>query len=347
MLENVPASQVPLGVFQQVPNVDFNPEMRTALTKVCDDESTGFELTSGGFSVSSPEIGTAFERKVELPVRWVKGFQEVQASQARMKSHFQLLGPAVQRFIRSIPRQTSHGPVWLVPQSNTFRLSQSPIQGALMACGLERLKFLSQIAQHATRLEAYGSGDGSSAWRIDTQDSRFFLVLSPELSRGFSGEGQTLSHLAAQSNAVAKLRALLRWSRTIDVAKIASQLSASVDTTAAVLAQAAASGLVGYDLASSSYFHRELPFRLTNSEALNPRLAQARRIAQSGQFEFDAEGVWLRSKDTEYRLVQSKEGTWSCTCPWVSRYGLSRGPCKHILAVQIVSDSKAIADAHE
>ena len=44
-----------------------------------------------------------------------------------------------------------------------------------------------------------------------------------------------------------------------------------------------ARGLVGFDLSSQAYFHRELPFDLSEVEKLQPRLKAARQILDNEQ----------------------------------------------------------------
>ena len=44
-----------------------------------------------------------------------------------------------------------------------------------------------------------------------------------------------------------------------------------------------AGGLVGFDLADSAYFHRELPFDLSLVEKLQPRLQNARKLLKANK----------------------------------------------------------------
>ena len=330
------------GLSPGTSNVDFNAGMKAALANVLNDEPTRIELSADGLTVESPSIGKAFERRVELPIRWVKSFQEVQSTQSRMTSRFRISGPAAQRFLASLPGQPTRSPVWLSSMSNTFRLSQTQIPGAIKAGNLERLRILKEVVRHAIFLEVFSSDDGCTAWQLETPDSRLFLVLSPDSSRGFSGEGQSLKSLAMNSSQVARTRALLRWRQNVTPVQLAAELNLPLEAVETSLAQAAASGLVGFDLARASFFHRELPYNLKNVEKLNPRLAGARRLLQDASFEFDNDGAWIRSGSTEYRLRKSEDGIWICACPWASRYGQSRGPCKHALALQIRNE---VADA--
>jgi uncharacterized Zn finger protein len=47
--------------------------------------------------------------------------------------------------------------------------------------------------------------------------------------------------------------------------------------------------------------------------------------------------AWVHgSGGVDYRVGWSKNG-WTCTCPWYGQHRGDRGPCKHVLAVQIVT----------
>jgi hypothetical protein len=223
----------------------------------------------------------------------------------------------------------------VTPLSNSLRFSHAPVTGGVLAGGIERLKILAEVARHATQIEVYSSGDGATAWQLETPDARLFVVLSPEPSRGFSGEGQVLGPLAMGSTIMPRVRALLRWQRDLTPRALAEELQASEADVGAALAELGTFGLVGYDLAKGAYFHRELPFDLSRIPRLHPRLNGARELARAGAVEMDAEGAWVRGRQADYYVRRDAHGQWRCSCPWASRHGESRGPCKHVLAAQM------------
>jgi SWIM zinc finger len=103
-----------------------------------------------------------------------------------------------------------------------------------------------------------------------------------------------------------------------------------------------ARGLVGFDVGESAYFHRELPFDMELVEALQPRLRDARKLVEEAgvrlvSYTGESVEAYVRGTDVEHR-VRLKGEEWRCTCPWFSRNQGARGPCKHILATQIVRD---------
>jgi hypothetical protein len=201
--------------------------------------------------------------------------------------------------------------------------------------GIERLKVLGRAARHAERVEVFADeATGASAWTVYTPDSRFQYVLSPEPSRGFSGEGQVLEALSeGPGSAMGAVRGLLRWQSRIDPAAIAASIGRDYDDVKRALAACAASGLVGYDLADGAFFHRELPFDLSLIEKHQARLVNARKLAEEDAVEFDSsDSAWVTSGENRYRVWLGAEP--KCTCPWVAKHGTGRGPCKHILAAR-------------
>jgi hypothetical protein len=140
-------------------NVDFNPPMRAALAKLRDGERANLLVSKAGFELAA-KSGEAFERRVALPVRWIKGFVEVQAHQARMERRFAISGAIVQRFLQDLPRQRTAGMTYVSSLGKTLRLSQTAGGGGVPVGGIDRLRILSDVARHAAELEVYASGDG-------------------------------------------------------------------------------------------------------------------------------------------------------------------------------------------
>lgn len=325
-------------------NVDFNPPMRAALTTLRENEVVRLSVGQGDVELERPS-GTVVERKVALPLRWIKGLLNVQSAQSQLSLRAEVGMLEARRFLRSLPRQGSHGrPAWVVLSGGRLRLSQVAAKGSVRVGGLERLRILEEISRHARALRIYGSEtDECSGWELDTGVARFHLVLSPEVWRGFSGEGSALMELAHPdaSSHTELIRSALRWQPCLDPEKLARECELSSENVVRSLARLAAAGVVGYDLAETAYFHRELPFDMQAIETLEPRLRDARKLVQeegvrSGATEDGVVEAWVRGTGVEHRVRLSEDGQ-RCSCPWFSRHQGERGPCKHILAVQIVS----------
>jgi hypothetical protein len=321
-------------------NVDFNPPMRAMLGRI--GASDGVSLSVGATSLELEREGkSVVERKVKLPMRWLKGFVEVQSYQSRMQPALELSADEASRFFRGLPRTVAGGaPGYAVPAGKGLRLSQRDAPGAIRLGGSGRLKLLERLARHARRVRVYSGADGVSGWELVLDEARLHLVLSPDPSRGFSGEGQALSHLARSDSrdALGYVRAALRWQATLDPGALGRDLGLEPQAVWQSLSVLGSRGLVGYDLESASFFHRELPFDLDLVEQLQPRLRDARELVESGGVRIVSSGetveAYVRGTDVEHR-VRSAGDELRCTCPWYSKHQGKRGPCKHVLGVQI------------
>src|SRR5262249_18326863 len=119
----------------------------------------------------------------------------------------------------------------------------------------------------------------------------------------------------------------------------AHKFNLTPDSVTAALSALASRGLVGYDLAEGAFFHRVLPFDMTLVEALHPRLRDARKLVDEKGVRIvrqDEAGVeaYVKGSGVEHRVRLGAEGA-RCSCPWYAKNQGDRGPCKHVLAVQI------------
>lgn len=326
-------------------NVDFGPGIRTALAGVQEQSELGLSVGASAVEVQA-DGGSAVERRVPLPSRWLRGFLEVQAIQAELTVAAELDASGARAFFRSIPKAPSRRPVWLAPVGQGLRtFHHDPGGGAVELAGLTRLRLFDRVARHATALRVFAvAGDGSTGWQLDVPGARLTLVLSPEVWRGFSGEGRALRRLAdsAPAASVAAVRGSLGWEPRLGVDGLAATTGRTRDEVSGALAALAVSGIVGYDLAEGGFFRRELPFDLGRTERLQPRLRDARRLMEQVAVRIEiADGprlaAWVAGAGgVDYRIRSTADG-WTCTCPWYGRHRGDRGPCKHVLAVQLTA----------
>ena len=335
-------------------NVDFNPPMRAALAGVLNSESVGLNVGADGVELERSS-GSVVEKKVKLPVRWLKGFVEVQLYQARMKPAFEIPAAELRRLLSSIPQHQTWqkgAESFIVPAGKGIRLSQRETANSVRIGAPGRLKILEDVLRHAQTVRIYAGPDGVSGWELVSPECSFHFVLSPDASRGFSGEGQALSQItASDSNEnIAKLRAQLQWQAKIDPEVLAKSLGTDKDSILSSLSLLGTRGLVGYDLTEGKYFHRELPFDLAMVEDLQPRLLKARKLVQEKAVRIatrkgDDIDAYVKGDGAEHRVLIC-DGDSKCTCPWYSKHPGERGPCSHILAVDIISsdDQQALVN---
>lgn len=351
-----PASYEATHLSPGTTNVDFNAPMRAALAQLRDSDRAA--LSVGRSSVELDVAGTKIEeQRVPLPLRWLRGFVEVQAYQARMTPVLDVAAPMATRFFRSLPRtSTAKTELFVSASAGGLRAvtRASELRGArsVRVAGLERLRVVEELSPAAKRLRVYADEAGqASAWELDFGSTRLTLVLSHDVWRGFSGEGQALSTLAAAdaNELVASLRAELAWQAKIDLAALQRRCAASTEDLLRGLTVLGARGLVGFDVGQASYFHRELPYDLERVLALQPRLTAARAIVQAGRARLtrrDEAAVDVAidpsgADGVPHHVKLGLDGATRCSCPWFAKHRGERGPCKHVLAAQLLLEAEA------
>ncbi|MGW0982012.1 SWIM zinc finger family protein [Streptomyces xiamenensis] len=324
-------------------NVDVNDPLREALARVRGEDPLRLSVGADQLTVTTAD-GAVVEKKVPLPERWLRGFAELQVISAPFDLRAELPAAEAVRLLRSLPAGTEV--LWMVPAGRTLRRSARPVPGAVALAGARRLQVLAPLLRFARALRVYGPtvGAGSlpvaSAWELELPGMRLVLTLSPEVTRGFSGEGAVLDALAADEvEADAELiGALVDFEPAVDTGELARLSGLPLPRVKAALGQLGTAGRVGYDVAEAAYFHRELPYDAAGAERLNPRLRGARALLADDVVRL-AEGgdtATIAVPDHVHRVRLSPQGAaLGCTCPWWSRYRGTRGKCKHALAAEL------------
>lgn len=324
-------------------NVDFNNPMRAALVRLRGRDDARLAVGADEVALSRGDERVV-EKKVKLPARWIKGFSEVQAYQPRLELRLEVSGAEARRFIRGLPRGGApKRPLHVTLAGRTLRLSGRTGPGSIRLTGTDRVRVLEPLMGAARSLRIWADDEaGTSGWEVVFDVGRFFLLVSPELYRGFSGEGQMLEKLATGDwkGALSHVRAQLFWQSQIDTGDLAERTGLEAPVVESALAVLGSRGLAGYDVTTGRYFHRELPFDLEQVEKLQPRLKGARKLLEDGKVRLvertGEESVDLEVDGTDVtHLVRLRPDGDRCTCPWFSRHRGERGPCKHILASRI------------
>ncbi|MCE9637960.1 MAG: SWIM zinc finger family protein [Planctomycetes bacterium] len=334
-------------------NVDFGDTLCGELARVRDGDSFRLRIGAEGVAVTHGG-GTTFERKVPLPVRWLRSFVAVQDVQTALPLRHEVSGVEGLRFLRSLPRATSRVPVFVVAAGRGLRVTSRADGAGVRVVAPERLRPLEDLLHGAQTLRIHGGPDApGSAWTADFGDRRFTLLLSPEVWRGFSGEGRALAALTEPPDEalVSLLRRALHWRSSLRAADLARELGEPKDTVARALVVLGVRGAVGYDLADGAWFHRELPYDLAWLDALQPRFAAAealvRDVGAVRRAADDSDGSrWdVRGTDVVHFVVLGSGDTATCTCPWHAKHGSERGACKHVLAARMARDAADDGDA--
>ncbi len=329
---------------QGTTNVDFNEPMRQALMAVTDRESVRISVGNDGVSLDRDGAATV-EKKVKLPVRWLKSFAQIPQNLKGLTKQFSLNPGAALRSLRALPGnrdRAAQKALSLVVRGQTLQAVSRPKPSSITVCGTHRLAVLESLLPLSQGLDVwFDSHTQVSGWEVHLPTGRFFLLLSPEVHRGFSGEGQELSDLAvgAGEDLLSSVRAQFRWQSQIDSAELAQSLGVEQGSVEGALTHLGTRGLTGFDVHTQAYYHRELPFDRDMLTSLSPRLKGASRLIEEGRVERISDSVFRVFGDSAPHRVQLAAEGSTCTCPWFSKYLGARGPCKHLLAAEM-ADSK-------
>ncbi|SEG07127.1 SWIM zinc finger [Thermomonospora echinospora] len=323
-------------------NVDVNGPLREALARVGGSDPLHLAVGADELAVTTLD-GAVVEKKVPLPDRWLRGFAEVQVIASGFDLRAELGRAEAVRFLRALP-QNPRVEQWAVPAGRTLRLTSRPAPGAVCLAGPHRLATALPLLRFARALRVYGpavtsgSPPVASAWELELPGMRYVLTLSPEVRRGFSGEGAVLEALATDEAAYDAdlVGALLAFEPRVEPDLLAERASLPAGRVRAALTQLGTSGRVGYDAAEAAHFHRELPYDPARVAAMNPRLRSARALADDGAVRFTDPDLAVVTSDGRPRQVRFEGDRVSCTCPWWADHRGGRGPCKHVLAAKLV-----------
>ncbi|MFC0715389.1 SWIM zinc finger family protein [Cellulomonas biazotea] len=322
-------------------NVDIGPTTRAALTQVGRDGLLHVDVGRGGLTVSSPEE-TVVERPVEMPGRWVRAFGNAAELHHGLAPAFTLGAAHAKAFVAGLPAATSATRTgWLTPDRTGARLSPRRTAAGVLVSGLHRLSAAKRLLPHVTGVTVLGGPDaGPVVVEVALPGARLVLGLTDEAWRGHSGEGSLLTSLAGATVAedADVVSALLAFEPVVDVPRLARDSALDEGRVRAALAVLAADGRVGWDTHDAAWFHRELPHDPARVDKDNPRLVAARRLVADSAVS-PADGGWSvrsRTGGPDHRVTAD-----GCTCPWFLAHGTGRGPCAHVLAVQIRTEAPA------
>jgi hypothetical protein len=321
-------------------NVDFNQPMISALSRVGKSEQVLLSVGKKEVAIHA-SAGKIVERKVPLPVKWIKGLTTVQIflSQTEMVHSFNRI-QALQLF-QSIPSSKPKGDFYLVVRGG--RSQFSPVRSGTAICvgGVHRLKLLEPLLAHADELKVFAhSAMQSTTWQLYFGSLRFSLSLSRDSWRGFSGEGAALEDLLEDVPH--------NWMELVDKYSFANgefnptlfavEEGIGLQQLANITGRLSAMGLLGYDVDDNGFFYRQLPYKLNRIVSLNPRLKDAEKLLEEGKVEILLQldkRVEARVEGSGVKHTVILDGEKQrCTCTWFARHQGERGVCKHILAVK-------------
>ena len=321
-------------------NVDFNQPMISALSRIHKAEQVLLSVGKKEVSVQAG-AGKVIERKVPLPVKWIKGLTTVQLFLAQTEEVHQFNRIQALQLFQTIPPGKPKTDYYLVVRGG--RPQFSPVKSAAAVCigGVYRLKLLEPLLAHADSLKVFAHpAMQSTTWQLYFGALRFSLSLSRDSWRGFSGEGAALEDLLEDIPQawVERVDQYSYANGAFNPTLFAVEEGVDMQKLANITSRLSAMGLLGYDVDENNFFYRQLPYKLNRILSLNPRLKDAEKLLEENKVSIVAQTAARTearvegSGVTHTVIVDDDKGR--CTCTWYARHQGERGVCKHILAVK-------------
>lgn len=262
-------------------NIDFTAWLWGALGEMRTSRSTTFRIGAEGFEVKTSSAGGRFEKKVELPESWVRGFLQVQAAMGMPGTRLTVqpvdLLSAI-RYLRFFKAKVSPRALrYEFEPGQDARLVLEPWEHAVPLTGAShnyaerkvtrlwgrrRLHLIEGLLPFANSVDVYLKGRAlPSFYAVKLPGMTFLLGLT-----GWSGSGFTTSGgfdlLAAAAKAddaqIIPALAMLRENYHASVDDIAAALGTGREAASRVLVRLCRRGQAMFDVEARDYRHREM-----------------------------------------------------------------------------------------
>src|SRR6185295_15239950 len=169
-------------------NVDFNQPMISALSGISKGEEVLLSVGKKHVTLEQKK-GKVIERKVPLPVKWIKGLTTVQLYLAEAEKIFSFDRIQALQLFKSIPTGKQKIDYYLIMRGNKPVFSPVKSTNAICIGGIHRLKLLEPLISYVDKLCVFPHPQmQSTTWQLYFGNVRFSFSLSRDAWRGFSGE---------------------------------------------------------------------------------------------------------------------------------------------------------------
>jgi len=321
-------------------NVDFNQPMISALSRIQRNDPVLLSVGKKDVIIQNNN-DKIIERKVPLPVKWIKGLSTVQIFLSQAEKAFSFSRIQALQLFQSLPNGKPKEDYYLITRGNKPMFS--PVKSANAVCigGIHRLKLLEPLIALADELRVFPQKNmQSTTWQLYFGNIRFSFSLSRDAWRGFSGEGAALESLIEDvpDNWLDVFDKYSYANQEFNPTLLAINEGLELDRVDNITGRLSAMGLLGFDLDENHFFYRRLPFKLGRVLSLNPRMKEAEKLLAENKVDI----ISNENNRIEARVVGTgvnhtvilEAEKERCTCTWFSRYQGERGLCKHVLAVK-------------
>lgn len=322
-------------------NVDFNDPMLNALNAIQKNEKVTLAVGQQDVQVITSKAKVV-EKKVTLPMRWIKGLTSVQLYLADMDLKFELNKIQTIQLFQSLPKGSVKGDFFITKRAGKFMFSTLATTDSVRIGGVQRLRLLEGILSIVDKIFVYESSDKQTCSIVcEFGKMQLLMAFSPDSYRGFSGEGNVLETMTENLPIewVYGLNSLLKSNEMFDPTMLSIENDIDFGTMDNLTSNLSSMGLLGYDLSEKAHFYRRLPFKTERILSLNPRLKNAKKLIDNEEVEItERRADYIEAKVKGSGVVHKviiDSNSQKCTCDWFTAYQGKRGICKHILAVKM------------
>ncbi|WP_281232517.1 SWIM zinc finger family protein [Flavobacterium gelatinilyticum] len=322
-------------------NVDFNDPMLNALNAIQKNEKVTLAVGQQDVQVITSKAKVT-EKKVTLPMRWIKGLTSVQLYLADMDLKFELNKIQTIQLFQSLPKGSVKGDFFITKRAGKFMFSTLATADSVRIGGVQRLRLLEGILSIVDKIFVYESSDKQTCSIVcEFGKMQLLMAFSPDSYRGFSGEGNVLETMTENlpMEWVYGLNSLLKSNEMFDPTMLSIENDIDFGTMDNLTSNLSSMGLLGYDLSEKAHFYRRLPFKTERILSLNPRLKNAKKLIDNEEIEItERRANYIEAKVKGSGVVHKviiDSNSQKCTCDWFTAYQGKRGICKHILAVKM------------
>lgn len=322
-------------------NVDFNDPMLNALNAIQKNEKVTLAVGQQDVQVITRKAKVV-EKKVTLPMRWIKGLTSVQLYLADMDLKFELNKIQTIQLFQSLPKGSVKGDFFITKRAGKFMFSTLATTDSVRIGGVQRLRLLEGILSIVDKIFVYESSDKQTCSIVcEFGKMQLLMAFSPDSYRGFSGEGNVLETMTENlpMEWVYGLNSLLKSNEMFDPTMLSIENDIDFGTMDNLTSNLSSMGLLGYDLSEKAHFYRRLPFKTERILSLNPRLKNAKKLIDNEEVEItERRANYIEAKVKGSGVVHKviiDNNSQKCTCDWFTAYQGKRGICKHILAVKM------------
>jgi hypothetical protein len=282
-------------------NVDFTAWLWAALGEMRSSRETWLRIETAGFEVKTVAAGGRFEKKVELPTPWVRGFLSLQGAMAMPGTRVTARPVdvlAALRYLRYTKAKVSPRALrYEFHPGSDARMVLEPwehvihLKGAehnyteprtIRTWGRRRLRLIEPLLPFAEQVEIYLKGRAlPSFYAVKMKGITFVLGLSGWTEQRWteSGSFDLLSQCGGENptlleQTLEKLRQLY----TMSVGELAKILGQERDMTSRLLVRLCRQGRAIYDVEKRVYRHRELFERPVDERTIYPPNLRQERV---------------------------------------------------------------------